>query len=185
MPCGGVVNDYVPFYFSPITAFCYTIHRGNVHLRSPDGQILGVARQEDRSFIVYKAADLLNNNDLTTYFSNTSLNNKSIDIVFGNSFDDIHNVVSWNLFDDQPLTAQINEIGYEGCCRFFKNSANPERYQDRSQRRMAEFLVRDAVPLSLACCIVSPHDDSKQSVENILSDHQIDIPVYVKPGCFF
>lgn len=27
MPCGGVVNDYVPFYFSPITAFTFTIYK--------------------------------------------------------------------------------------------------------------------------------------------------------------
>jgi hypothetical protein len=39
MPCGGVVNDYVAFYFSPLTAFTFTIDRGNVNLRDLDGSI--------------------------------------------------------------------------------------------------------------------------------------------------
>ncbi len=39
-PCGNVVNDFVPFYFSPTTSMDYTIHRGNVCLKRPDGKNL-------------------------------------------------------------------------------------------------------------------------------------------------
>ncbi len=52
MPCGGVVNDYVPFYFSPITAFTYAIYFGNVSLTAPDGTPLGKATEDDRVFLV-------------------------------------------------------------------------------------------------------------------------------------
>lgn len=31
VPPGGVLHDYVPFYFAPRSPMLYTIHRGNVH----------------------------------------------------------------------------------------------------------------------------------------------------------
>ena len=75
VPCGGVVNDYVPFYFSPLSSFTYTIHRGNVPLISPGGVNLGIAQDEERVFFVCQADDLRNSgldycfSDLSTKFS--------------------------------------------------------------------------------------------------------------------
>lgn len=55
MPSGGVVNDYVPFYFSPITSFAFTIHKRNVPLISPTGQDLGKANGDERIFFVARS----------------------------------------------------------------------------------------------------------------------------------
>lgn len=185
MPCGGVVNDYVPFYFSPFTAFCYTIYKGNVQLRNPDGAILGRATQDERSFLVFKAATLINHEGLETYFSNTALNNKTIDIEFGTSMGQLETVVKWSLFDDPPMSGMIPEVGYKGCCPYFLSKADPERYQDRSPRRMAEFLVKSAVPLNLAECVLTPSAEKKAQVEAVLAAYGINLPVHFKSGCFF
>lgn len=184
-PCGGVVNDYVPFYFSPWTSFSFTIFKGNVHLRSPNGEILGTATQEDRSFIVYNASTLINDPTLETCFSNTSLNNMSVEINFGASEEELREVVRWPLFDDSPVTGHIPEIGYGGCCRWFHDRAEPEEHQDRKKLRMAEFLVKDSVPLALASCVVTPSEAKKAVVQAIFDEHEVEVPVLHKPGCFF
>lgn len=185
VPCGGVVNDYVPFYFSPFTSFCFTIYRENVHLRAPDGTILGLATQADRSFVVYKASTLIDDPALVTYFSNTSLNNMSIEIEFGSTVAELSNVVRWPLFDESPLGGHIPEIGYAGSCRYFLDRAEPEAHQDRNKRRMAEFLVRESVPLNLAACIVTPSTMAKSEVDTVFAAHNVEVPVLYKPGCFF
>lgn len=184
MPCGGVVNDYVPFYFSPVTAFCFAIHQRKVELKAPSGETLRKARKEDRCFIVYRADDLIENRDLQTFFSNTSLNNRSIEIEFGNALDDLEKIVSWKLFDDDPMIGKIPEIGYGGCCRWFHNRDTPEEHQDRKQRRMAELLVHESVPLNLASAVVVQCEDDKVFVEGELEKHNIEVPVIIQNGCF-
>ncbi len=185
MPCGGVVNDYVPFYFAPRTAFSFTIYRGNVQLRDPSGVSLGKATQGERTFVVYEASRLIAEPTLTTYFSNTALNNKSIEIEFGSTDNELESVVNWALFDDSPMVGRVQEIGYNGCCKYFHDRAEPEIHQDRKSSRMAEFLVKSAVPLKLASCLLTPNEIKKQEVEKILRAVGVDTPVYSKPGCFF
>ncbi len=184
MPCGGVVNDYVPFYFSPITAFAYTIHKGNVKLRSPAGDVLGVARQSDRAFIVCKAEAVLQS-ECDCYFSSVALNSLDADVVLESAADMLADTVNWFLFDEAPITAKIPEIGYAGVCAYFRDRAMPLAHQNRSQERMAEFLVRDGLPLHLVECIVVQNENIAGEVRAMLINHDWDIPVYVKQGCFF
>jgi len=48
--------------------------------------------------------------------------------------------VAWDLLTELPRL--------DGFCKYFQNRHQEERYVDRMERRMAEFLVRDGVPLS-------------------------------------
>jgi hypothetical protein len=184
MPCGGVVNDYVPFYFSPRTAFCYTIHKGNVELRTVEGEVLGTAREADRAFVVCRADAVLASH-CTCYFSNIALNSLDYEIVFGNTAGELKDGVIWSLFDDSPMTSHIPEIGYGGVCQYFHDRANPAAQQNRSRHRMAEFLVHERLPLSLVECIVVQNENVANHVRDVLAANDWDITVLVKQGCFF
>ena len=75
LPFGGVVNDCVAFYFSPLTSFTCTIHRGNVQVISPNGAAASVSRLEDRAFLVARVTDLYAAG-LQCCFSNYALNSR-------------------------------------------------------------------------------------------------------------
>lgn len=183
MPCGGVVNDYVPFYFSPLTSFTYTIHKGNVPLTSPTGINLGVARSEDRIFIVCKVDDF-RNSGLQYCFSNFPLNSEVPRPILNSNLDELETHVFWDVFDEFPHSANIPEIGYNGVCSYFHNTDAPER-QLRRQKRMAEFLVRDAVPLSLVKCVVANNLALRDRLQRVMDVSGYNIPIYVNAGCYF
>lgn len=184
MPCGGVVNDYVPFYFSPLTAFSYTISRGNVHLRCPDGTDLGIAREDDRVFVVSRIADFAGSDAFCCY-SDFALNSQAPIPSVETDLAKLENHVHWDVFDEAPIRGRVSEIGYEGVCQYFNNRDIPEKYQLRKQKRMAEFLVREAVPLHQIVCIIAKSETVKHKLRGMMNSSKWEIPVYVKPGCYF
>lgn len=182
LPHGGVVNDYVAFYFSPFTSFTCTIHRHNVNVVSPTGANLGPSRAEDRAFLVVNIDDVYAAG-LPVCFSNYALNTQApLPTVMANQCD-LATHVMWPLFDDHPMTAEIPEIGYRGVCRFF-NDTPDRRYQARSKARMAEFLIFGAVPMNLVTCIVTPTFASQSYVQARANQYGFQGQVLQKPGCF-
>lgn len=185
MPCGGVVNDYVPFYFSPRTAFAYAIHmEDKVRLRSPDGADLGVAKDADRIFLVSRIADMAKSG-LEFCFSDYALNSSAPMPTVETDLSLLESHVHWDVFDEAPLRSQIPEIGYAGVCQYFHNVATSSARQLRRQKRMAEFLVRHCVPLDHVCCIVTKSEDVRARLQCEMDASGWAIPIYAKPGCFF
>lgn len=140
-----MVNDFVPFYFSPITSFTFTIHEENVPLISPAGASLGMANDDDRLFIVF-SVDAIGNSGLDYCFSDYALNSQAPLPSIETDLAKLEEHVHWNVFDEAPYVAAIPEISYAGVCRWFHNMASPSVRRLRSQKRMAEFLIRNAVP---------------------------------------
>ena len=93
--------------------------------------------------------------------------------------------VHWDVFDETPMSAGIPEVGYGGVCRYFLNQATPPARQLRSQKRMAEFLVRDAVPLSRVACIVAKSANIRDKLQTKMDASARSIPIFAKPGCYF
>ena len=182
LPHGGVVNDYVAFYFSPFTAFTCTIHRGNVNVTSPTGEDLGPSRTQDRAFLVAKVDDVYAAG-LPACFSNYALNSQAPQPVIKSNYADLATHVNWQLFDEVPLAASIAQIGYNGVCRFF-NDRTEAKYQTRSKARMAEFLVLNSLPVSLISCVVTPNELVQNHVMGAALRHGYGGLVLQNPGCF-
>lgn len=182
LPNGGVVNDCVAFYFSPATSFTFAIHKGNVPVLAPNGTDLGLSQLGDRAFIVCKVATLQQSN-LHCCFSDFALNSQALLPTILEDLSQIETHVHWDMFDESPMVAPIPEIGYAGVCRWFFSSTVP-RYQQRREKRMAEFLVRDSLPLELVECIVVPNQQRQGFLQQQMKDSAYSIPIFNNPGCF-
>lgn len=182
-PCGSNINDFVPFYFSPITKMAYTIHAGNVRLRSPDGADLGPAEMEDVAYVVVDP-DVLFSSGRACWFTDIACNS-GIPPTYENRARELSRHVDWPLFDDTPRTAQISEIGYEGACRWQHDRDQPIEHQMRSKKRMAEFMVRDHLRTDEISCIVLKTAKHAEEVQAWVDECGTDMPVFVKPECYF
>ena len=163
MPNGGVVNDFIPFYFSPITSFSFTIFKQNVPLVSPDGQDLGKACEDDRIFFVCRP-ESFRGTDRYCCFSDFALNSNAPLPSVETDLDRLEEHVHWNVFDEAPYTAKIAEIEYDGVCQIFMSMASPAYRMNRSPKRMAEFLVQEAVSLDYIDCIIAKTDDMRDKL---------------------
>lgn len=177
------MNDCVAFYFSPFTSFTYVIHRGGVQVTPPRGGVQTTSRLEDRVFLVAKVSDLYQAG-LQCCFSNYALNSTVPEPVVVNDPRSLETHIRWELFDENPLAGRIPEIGYSGSCRYFNSKDTPERYQRRTPIRMAEFLVRTAVPLNLFACVVAPNEQRQSLVQQEVQAAGYQLPVFFKPECF-
>jgi hypothetical protein len=183
VPGGGVVNDFVAFYFSPLTSFTFAIHNGGVKVLDPAGNFIGQSSRDDRVFVVCKVSDLFNAG-LNCCYSDFALNSDVPSPTVIADHNNIENHVQWSVFDDYPMTASIPEIGYGGVCKFFGNKVPPLKYQFRRQQRMAEFLAHTSVPLSQIACIVTPTDGMNDHLQTMMDTSAWGIPILTKPGCF-
>lgn len=183
LPFGGVVNDCVAFYFSPLTSFTCAIHRGAVEVIPPNGTAATASRLEDRVFLIAKVSDLYRAG-LQCCFSNYALNSTVPEPAVVNDLGLLETHIRWELFDETPLAGSIPEIGYSGSCQYFHSKDTPERYQLRKPIRMAEFLVQTAVPLRLFACMVAPNEQQKSLVQHEVEAAGYRLPVFSKPGCF-
>lgn len=184
MPNGSVVNDYVPFYFSPITSFTFTIYKENVPLVSPQGANLRQACEDDRIFLI-SSPQMLAGSGLFTCFSDYALNSRAPMPTIETDINNLEDHVHWEVFDDDPMVASIPEVGYAGVCRYFKSLDRPVARMNRSSKRMAEFLVHDAVPLDKIMCIVVKTDAMRATLGGMMAASTWDIPILTKRGCFY
>ncbi len=182
MPNGGVVNDYVAFYFSPFTGFANTIHKGNVKVINPQENFVGMSQLNNRVFIVSRISSL-HKAGVDYCFSNLALNSEAPLPTVVNNPASMEAHINWEVFDDLPRTAHIPEIGYGGVCKYFFDGT-PTKYQNRSKQRMAEFLVHNSLSLDQVSCIVTPNDAKKSFIQKQMDGSAWDIPIYAKSRCF-
>lgn len=151
---------------------------------SPEGVSLGMAKDDDRLFVVFSVDDI-GKSDLDFCFSDYALNSQAPLPSVETDLAKLEEHVHWDVFDEAPHVAEISEIGYNGVCQWFHNVASPSFRQLRRQKRMAEFLIRNAVPLDLASCFVAKSESIRDKAAAMMDASDWDIPIYVKRGCYF
>lgn len=128
-PPGGLVHDFVPFYFAPRSPMLFAINGGRVagcpwrqadivHFETTVQNVVGLGQP----FVFY---------------------DRNATLAFSIAYTDLSHLdtaVAWDLLTEAPQL--------DGYCKFWQSNAANARHADRMERRQAEFLVRDNTPLS-------------------------------------
>jgi hypothetical protein len=133
-PPGGLVHDFVPFYFAPRSPMLFAINKGAV-----------------------AGCDWRQENIL--------------------HFETTVSAVAWDLITEQPRL--------DGFCQYWQNNISNPRYVDRMERRQAEFLVKDRVPLTQITRIGVFDAVKQHEVETILAQYGVYLPVEVMRAWYF
>lgn len=164
-PPGGLVHDFVPFYFAPRSPMLCAINGGRVaNCQWRQGDIVHLEATVDR------VTD--GNTPFVFYDRNATL-------AFAQAFTDLENLnaIAWDLLTEQPAL--------DGFCKYWQSTLKVERYADRMERRQAEFLAKDRVPLARFVRIGVMDENRAANVRAILATAGVDLQVEVKTDWYF
>ncbi len=163
---GGVLHDYVPFYFAPRSPLMYGFNDRGID-------------QTDYAYIYTTVAKVVDNN---LVFSFTDMHPLTPGFRFFQSINDL-NKLNWKYFFEKPTLSNANcPLPMSEFCKYFNDE--PAR-PNRDKIRMAEFLVKTEFPLRYACGVAVADNGKRSEVCNILSSEKINLPVSVVPGWYF
>ena len=163
---GGVIHDYVPFYFAPRSPMLMALHRGQV----PDyaGGQEGIVTLET----TVSHAIAHDPNSFVFYDMNASL-------AYSKAYDDLAHLgaVAWDLLNEPPVL--------DGFCKYWQSKAEPERYAKRMEKRQAEFLVHGSVPLHAITQIGVCNAHALLRVKAALAGCALERLVFVRPFWYY
>ena len=165
-PPGGQIHDYVPFYFAPRSPMLMAIHGGRV-----SGCDL---KQEDIVHFQTSVVRVIAEGALYVFYD------RNATLAFSEAFCDVahlESAVAWDLLTEAPTL--------DGYCKYWQSVLNIPRYADRMERRQAEFLIRQSVPLGAISRIGVANETKAQIVRGILAAAQVPLPVEVKTDWYF
>jgi hypothetical protein len=164
-PPGGVIHDYVPFYFAPRSPMLMAINGGRVENC--------LYRQADIAHLV-TTVDAIVDEGLPYIFYDY---NATLDIA--TCYSDLADIdkIDWKLFFEDPRM--------DGYCKYWNSRMDEPRYILRMETRQAEFLVHKNVPLSLVDCVGVHNATKAAEVQKIFDDAHIGIPVEAKADWYY
>ena len=165
-PPGGSIHDYIPFYFAPRSPMLSAIHNGNV---------MGCSLKQDDILHLETTVERVtaNNAEFVFYDRNAT---KSYSVAF-TDLSKLATEIAWDLITEVPQL--------DGFCKYFHDRHTPEKYIDRMECRQAEFLLKNAVHLSVMTCIGVINESKAEIVRKILTETGINLPVAVKTNWYF
>lgn len=164
-PPGGLVHDYVPFYFAPRSPMLRAIEGGRVE---------GCPwRQVDILHLETTVERVTENGTPFVFYD------RNATLSYSEPFSDLAwlDAIAWDLLTKGPQL--------DGFCKYWQNSHSQPRYADRMERRQAEFLVKDQVPLGKFLKIGVIDERHADEVRAILTANEIDLAVEVKRDWYF
>lgn len=157
VPCGlgGVVHDYVPFYFAPRSPMLYTIHKGNVanykggqrpilHLVSTVEEV----HAQELPFVFTDGHAIMDYSD------------------FYDDLGQLHDAIDWQVMKSQYWN---------------DTDADP----NRKCKRQAEFLVHEFFPAQLITEIGTIDQEIHAQVSALLQNLNSKVPVRVYPNWYY
>lgn len=164
-PAGGMLHDYVPFYFAPRSPMLYAIEGGRVS---------GCAwRQADIVHLETTVERCRADGAPTVFFD------RNATLSYANAFTELADLerVAWDLITEAPTL--------DGFCRHWSNRADVPRYADRMERRQAEFLVKERVGLERIIRVGVLNEEREQQVRELLRARAVALPVVAMPEWYY
>jgi hypothetical protein len=164
-PPGGAVHDYVPFYFAPRSPMLSAID---------NGRVTGCEwRQQD---IVHLETTV---ERITAHGEPFVFYDRNATLAYSKPYTDLARLdaVAWDLLTESPRL--------DGYCKYFHDQHHVERYADRREKRMAEFLVHDRVPLAQFIRIGVCTPAKAAEVQVILDAAGVPLQAVVKTDWYF
>ncbi|WP_163553557.1 DUF4433 domain-containing protein [Candidatus Frankia alpina] len=155
VPPGGVVADYVPFYFAPCSPMMYVIHQGGVP--TYDGGC------DDLVYLVTTIRQIAELGLARVY---TDRNAVLRPVRFTIDDGELDSLIDWDLMQA-------------------KMWADTEAEPDRKQRRMAECLVHERVPGVAFTEVVARTPDHERRARAVLDTVGAKARVVVRPDWYF
>lgn len=152
---GGMVADYVPFYFAPRSPMLFAIDRGNVP-----------TYQQGCAEIVYLVSNTQELRERGLSVLGTDRNATMAYAEFTSDDDHLTDIVDWDLMKARIWRKTVDE-------------------PDRMERRQAELLVHEQMPWSAIMEVATKSEEVKSRVEAALSRLGQSTPVAVRPGWYF
>lgn len=152
---GGVVADFVPFYFAPRSPMLFAIHCGNVP-----------TYQQGCDDIVYVVTTTQRLREERLTVVGTDRNATKAYAEFTSDDDRLTEIVDWELMAEK---------------RWNDTPDAP----DRRERRQAELLVRDGVPWRAVLRVATKSDAVQDHARHLMAQNGMSTPVIVRPGWYF
>ncbi|WP_369434447.1 DUF4433 domain-containing protein [Psychromonas sp. MME1] len=166
-PPGGLIHDFVPFYFAPRSPMLSAIH---------NGQVQGCLY--DQTAIIYfeTTIEIAYQNGLQdfVFYDRNATKAYSQDCT---DLQKLKDIVDWQTLTENPTL--------DGFCKYFFDKHNEPRYVDRMEKRQAEFLIKEQVPLNWMTRIGVIDTNRAQQVNAILAKHNVNLTVDVMTDWYF
>ena len=166
-PPGGLVHEFVPFYFAPRSPMLSAIHHGQVQNCHYDQT--GIIYFETTIEIAYQSGL----QEFAFYDRNATLD-------YSQCFTELNllgEAIDWETMTAYPQL--------DGFCKYFFDNPSDQRYVDRMEKRQAEFLIKDQVSLNWITRIGVINAARAQEVHTILARNNIDLAVEVMTDWYF
>lgn len=163
-PPGGVVADYVPFYFAARSPMMYKLYAGGVPSFTGD--------HRDLVYFVSEVSHML---AADVPFAISDRNAAKALADFTNDvrvLGDLATDAPQSDFVDWPLMK----------ARMWNNTLEDG---ERMERRMAEFLVHGEVPFDLVVRVAARSDDRKARIERLFAEAGVDLTVIVRSDWYY
>ncbi len=164
-PPGGVIHDYVPFYFAPRSPMLMAVNGGRV-------EGCPYRQQDIVHFATTVEAVVAAGLPFVFYDYNATLD-------YASCYSDVRHLdkIDWDLFYETPRL--------DGYCAYWFSNVNKPRYIRRMETRQAEFLVHKSVQLNLMNCVGVYNPEKASEVQEIFNDAGLNIPVEVKTAWYY
>lgn len=166
-PPGGLIHDFVPFYFAPRSPMLSAIHNGQVQ-----------DCQYDQTDIIYfeTTIEIAHQNGLQDFV----FYDRNATKAYSQAFTDLKQLkeqIDWQTMTESPTL--------DGFCKYFFDKHNEPRYIDRMEKRQAEFLIKNQCPLNWITRIGVINRTKAKEVNAILTRFKVDLPVDVMTDWYF